>query len=447
MLAACAVSGALLACSSAPHLRSDANVGGALTPGAGNLILVLLDNSRTALRAEAGSTPHGYDRDGAYAIGDRARATAAQLARSYHLTKLREWPIQPLEVDCLVFGLPPGAHRAEYLQRMVHDRRVRLAEPLQQFSTLAQPPAQQPAIARAERAEPATPYNDPYYRLQWGLDAMHVAAAQRWSLGQGVSIAVIDTGADLGHPDLNGRIVAARNFIDRDDHAFSSDRHGTLVAGLIAAVANNGLGIVGVAPLARLQVFKACEPAGPGSLAARCNSFTLALALSAAIEAHAQIVNLSLGGPADPVLAQLIGQGERDGMLFVGAVPPDGALDGFPLGVPGVVAAEESDRRPGVRNVLPAPGRDVLSLTPSGHYDFASGSSLSAAQISGALALLRAGAPHARNDQLINALQRSVMASPAHGQIIDLCAALATLQPQDHCTPVDPDRLARQSHH
>src|SRR3984957_13663160 len=191
------------------------------------------------------------------------------------------------------------------LTALAHDRRIRLAEPLQSFAT------------RTEG------YNDPYVGLQRGFQQMDVAEAHPWSRGEGVKVAIIDTGADTQHPDLRGNIATAANFVDADDQQFQRDRHGTEMAGVIAAVANNREGIVGIAPGARLLLFKACWQARVDADAARCNSFTLARALVAALDAHAQIVNLSLAGPADLLLSDLIREGLRHGVLFVGAAPSD----------------------------------------------------------------------------------------------------------------------------
>src|SRR6185312_1061197 len=218
--------------------------------------------------------------------------------------------------------------------------------------TLGAATATATVMATAPAPGAAHGYNDPYFQLQWGFSAMQAGDAQQWSRGRGVDVAVIDTGADVHHPDLAGRIEQADNFVDHDARAFGDDPHGTMVAGIIAAVPNNRLGIVGVSPDVRLRIFKACESLEPTALAARCNSFTLALALTAAIDARAQIVNLSLAGPPDPLLQQLVLQGEKRGMIFVGAVPPDGALSGFPLGISGVVAAQESDRARRMQGVL-----------------------------------------------------------------------------------------------
>ena len=90
------------------------------------------------------------------------------------------------------------------------------------------------------------------------MSALDVAEAHSFSRGAGIRVAIIDTGVDTRHPDLAGRTQLTRNYIDSDDVEFRNDRHGTQVAGLIAASANNGIGIVGVAPDVRLLAYKAC---------------------------------------------------------------------------------------------------------------------------------------------------------------------------------------------
>jgi len=446
---------ALGGCATTSHLPGPGLAGGGLNASADRLILVTIANRPPPMVSEPGSTPHGYDIIGPYAVSAQARAITAQLERDYDLREVREWPIAPLGVQCLVFALPPAADRSALLRELAADRRVRLTQPLQLFDARGGPPdatagaAAVPA-ASTSQARAATPvtfgasggslartaYNDPYIGLQHGFAAIEAGAAQQWSRGEGVSVAIVDTGVDVDHPDLAGRIALTHNFIDDDTHAFVADRHGTGVAGIIGADANNNLGIVGVAPAVRLQIYKACQPLQPQSLESQCNSFTLALALEAAIEAHAQIVNLSLGGPADPLLAQLISFGQHRGMIFVGAVPEDGRLDGFPLSISGVIAVDESGR-PGVSGspsgaVLYAPGRDILSLAPAGGYDFASGSSFAAAHVTGAIALLRARAPGLDAAALFSVLERT-RTQGERGDCIDICAALAALQPKYEC--------------
>jgi len=428
--------------SSALAEAPDTSAAGAnLNTAAARMILVTIDNIGALTLSEPGSTPHGYDAIGSYVVGDQARAVGAALGRDYGLREVRAWPIAPLGVQCLVFELPPQADRATLLHRLAADRRVRLAQPLQLFNALAGgelaaagAPAGLviPATLDSRNVE-VTGYNDPYLGLQQGFAAIQAGAAQQWSRGEGVRIAIIDTGADIGHPDLAGRIAAARNFVDTDNNGFATDRHGTGVAGIIGADANNNLGIVGIAPAARLQIYKACQPLQRSALEAQCNSFTLALALDAAIAAHAQIVNLSLGGPPDPLLAQLVAAGQRRGMIFVGAVPDDGRLDGFPLGVAGVIAVDQIGRSNGSAPVLHAPGRDILSLAPGAGYDFATGSSFAAAHVTGAIALLRERLPSLDAAGLLAVLERT-RSRDEPGEPINICAALAALQPHSGCT-------------
>jgi hypothetical protein len=431
---------ALVGCVTPARLPGPNLVGGGLNASAERLILVTIANPGGAMLSEPGSTPRGYDVIGPYTVGDQARAVTAALEREYGLQEVRGWPIAPLGVQCLVFALPPDADRAELLRRLAADRRVRVTQPMQVFDALGshdsggQLPATTSTTFGASSGSLATyGYNDPYVGLQHGFAAIQAGAAQQWSRGEGVSIAIIDTGVEVSHPDLAGRVASARNFIDNDMGAFETDRHGTGVAGIIGADANNNLGIVGVAPAARLQIYKACQPLQPQSLEAQCNSFTLALALDAAIAAGAQIVNLSLGGPPDPLLAQLISYGQRRGMVFVGAVPEDGRLDGFPLGIPGVIAVDQTERAGTSDAVLHAPGRDVLSLAPAGRYDFATGSSFAAAHVTGAIALLRARVPGLDAAALFAVLQRT-RTHDEQGDRINVCAALAAVEPRDDCT-------------
>lgn len=176
--------------------------------------------------------------------------------------------------------------------------------------------------------------------------------------------------------------------------------------------------------------YRACWAAAEPGGGARCNSFTLAKALVAAIAADADVINLSLGGPADALLQQLAEHAMKRGAIVVAAVPPSGKLDGFPISVPGVLVVDGAEQRTPRAGVLAAPARDVLTLVPGGHYDFASGSSLAAAHVSGAVALLRELGPALRADTARTWLQR---AAPADGSSMDVCAAVRHLRAGARC--------------
>lgn len=360
-----------------------------------------------------GSTPRGYAGLPNYSGSSRSIAGAARLAHDYQLHEVSAWTIASLRLRCMLYEIPPTADRDELLARLQRDGRVRLAQPLQSFDTLATPPEDGAAAA----------YNDPYVGLQRGFSAIGADQAQRWSDGSGVRVALIDAGVDAAHPDLHERIAVQRDFVADPAAPAADDRHGTEVAGVIAAVANNRVGIAGVAPGARLYAYRACWSTQAGGSAARCNSFTLALALGAAIDAGAQIINLSLGGPADPLLEQLARHAVERGAILVGAVPPSRRLDGFPLNVPGVIAVTDADEAHPGDGVLGAPGREILTLEPGGRYDYASGSSLAAAHVSGAIALLLQLDSRLSARDAFALLERS-----AAGAAIDVCTAATALR-------------------
>lgn len=418
----CAVLGAAIAmasaCSGAPVRIDSRALGNQVSLSADRYIIVAVDNERATYVAHAGGTPRGYDAVADYGATAHARETLHAVARQYGLREVNAWPIMPLQIDCAVLELPAGADRNQLLATLSKDQRVKLTQPLQTFAT---------------RTED---YNDPYVGLQRGFQQMDVADAHPWSRGEGVKVAIIDTGADLQHPDLRASIAAAVNFVDADDAQFQRDRHGTEMAGVIAAVANNREGIVGVAPNARLLIFKACWQAHSGEDAARCNSFTLARALAAAFDAHAQVVNMSLAGPNDPLLGDLIREGQRRGVLFVGAAPDAAGVETGLLHQAGVIEVASAESHSAIDSVLYAPGREILTLLPGGHYDFASGASIATAQVSGVVALMLAKNPGMSAASAYRLLRDTSSSSrTADGGIrgVDACAAVVTLVGQGSC--------------
>jgi subtilisin family serine protease len=242
-----------------------------------------------------------------------------------------------------------------------------------------------------------------------------------------VRIALIDTGVDSAHPDLHGRIVRTHSYVPGHPAAGPSLRHGTAMAGVIAAVANNHIGIVGVAPLAEVEVFEACWQLTPTGDAALCNTFTLAQALAAALASGAPLVNLSIAGPADPLLAALVQSGLKRGVTFVGAAAD--ADSPFPTGIAGVITASASEQ-PAPAGVLTAPAQHVLTLRPGGDYDFESGTSVAAAEITGLIALMMSATPARLGREAIVSLLTGNSGAPrpsAGSAPVDINAALARL--------------------
>jgi Subtilase family len=385
-------------------------------------VVVTLRNDAVPSIPRAGSTVRGYEPAPSYALAPATRASAKAVATAHGLREVAAWPIGLLGIHCVVYELPMGADRNAALERLRHDSRVETAQPYQSFATLT---SDSGTIAAS----------DPYRPLQRNLDMMDVTGAHLWSRGEGVRVAIVDTGIDASHPDLAGRIVKQENFVD-GGKSTARERHGTAVAGVIAAVENNSQGIVGIAPAARLYAMRACWPAPRDEARAVCSTLTLAKALSAAIEERIDIVNLSLTGPSDPLLTRLIDVGLRRGVVFVGATPPTSEGDVFPTGITGVISVDAAGAKVSADSVLFAPGSEVLTLVPDGRYDFLSGSSLAAASVSGGIALLLARDHNLRADNARDLLARSsrkVSTSQGEAASVNLCAAMAALMHQPAC--------------
>ncbi len=271
-----------------------------------------------------------------------------------------------------------------------------------------------------------------------------------------VRVAVIDSGVDLGHPDLAGRIVAFRNFVDHDTRDVIG--HGTIVAGLIAAVTDNGVGIAGLAPSAQLIVAKIARPGGGVDVGVE------AKALRWAVDRGARVVNLSLGGLRDPDRPardecsrdeQLaIAYAVRHGVLVVAAVGNGDQAPrepwpyaSWPAALPhvlGVSAVTSGGRVPSFSNRdrlfndLSAPGVAITATFPrsltatragcaaqgytpcaTGDLERPEGTSFAAALVTAAAANLFALRPSLRAEQVAAILERTARdRTPANG-----CAA------------------------
>lgn len=314
-----------------------------------------------------------YRPDGSYAgsygegVGRQSRRQLAEtLARSHHLEMRSEWPMPLAGLDCFVMRLPEGDTRsaADVARAVSQDRRVAWAQPV--------------GLYRAQGSQ-----QEPLYPAQPAASQWHLSDLHRVATGRGVRIAVVDSGVEARHPDLTGQVVLNQNFVDEQPPP--AEGHGTAVAGIIAARADNHAGIAGIAPQARLLALRACWQAPPDQTL--CTSLGLAKALHAAIVEDAHIINLSLSGPDDRLLALLLDQAQARGLAIVAALPGAGGAGAFPANHPGVLVVGNAPPAP--PGVVIAPGRDVPSAAPGGGWAVVTGSSFAAAHASGLLALVR----------------------------------------------------------
>ncbi|HEY6048735.1 MAG TPA: S8 family serine peptidase [Sphingomicrobium sp.] len=348
--------------------------------------------------------PDHYRPNGAYggSYGDELTKSARdrlarRIAHQYGLTLVDAWPMPMIGMDCFVMAVPDGRSTTAAAKQVSHDASVSWSQPVALYGA-------QGSAAAAD---------DPLFLAQPAAAQWHLADLHRIATGRGVKVAVIDSGIEGTHPDLSGQLVVNRNFVAGQPAA--AEQHGTGVAGIIAAKADNGAGIEGVAPDARLLGLRACWQSGSSAAATVCDSFSLAKALYFAISQGAEVINLSLSGPDDRLLRELIRTALAHGSAVVAAFDAKRADGGFPASVPGVVAVSDVSLAASRGHVYTAPGRDVPTTQPGGRWFLVNGSSYAAAHVSGLLALVR---------QRHSSATASLVSERVGGGPIDACATL-----------------------
>ena len=325
---------------------------------------------------------------------------AKLIAQDYDLELSGEFPLTSIAVNCLVFKTPKKLLMSELLQRLRLDSRISWAQENLVFKGLQ---------ASADNV---------YTELSYAPKLMHATAAHRLSTGLGVKIAVIDTGADIKHPDLQGRIISITNFVEGGELSFSTDQHGTAIAGIIGAQSDNSIGIVGIAPKSEILIMKSCWYSQQTGSGAKCSSWTLAKAIDAAINKGVKIINLSLAGPHDKLLESLLDKANQHGITIVTASLDKLSEPGFPATLNYVIPAVSSDPKGSVilpkwlsqlPAVVAAPGVEIVSTTPHGKYDILTGTSMAAAHISGTVALLLEYDPTLKPDTIKGLLMEDTM--------------------------------------
>ncbi|TGN73158.1 type VII secretion-associated serine protease mycosin [Streptomyces bauhiniae] len=289
---------------------------------------------------------------------------------------------------------------------------------------------------------------------QWGLSALHLDEAWRTTQGQGVTVAVLDTGVEDDHPDLAGNVLPGKDMVGfgagPGDRAWA--RHGTAMAGIIAGHGHgpgDGAGIMGVAPKAKILpvrvILEDKDPARSKARVTRGNA--LADGIRWAADHGADVINLSLGDDSDSAHPEA---GEDEAVQYAlgkGVVVVASAGNGgdkgdhvsYPAAYPGVIAVTAVDRY-GTRAsfstrrwyaAVSAPGVDVVIADPDHRYYEGWGTSAASAFVSGAAALLKADRPKLTPAQIKKVLEDTARDAPTGGRddsrgfgMIDPAAAL-----------------------
>ena len=295
-------------------------------------------------------------------------------------------------------------------------------------------------LAAALVLVPATEaHADSIRARQWALEAMHTTEAWQTTKGAGVTVAVLDTGVEADHPDLDGNVLTGTDLVgfgaSEGDRAWA--RHGTAMAGIIAGHghgAGNADGVMGIAPEAKILPVRVILEDGDDARAKarRTRGNALADGIRWATDHGADVINLSLGddsASAHPESGedQAIQYALRKGVTVVASAGNGGEKGdhvSYPAAYPGVIAATAVDRY-GTRApfstrrwyaTVSAPGVDVIIADPDHKYYEGWGTSAAAAFVSGAVALIKAAHPDLTPAQVKDLLEDTARNAPADGR-------------------------------
>lgn len=349
------------------------------------------------------------------------------LADDYNLEAANDWPLHSLDIYCFIYKLPAATNTEPLLVRLGQDPRVDSAQLVKEFEILSNPEDSLPVAP--SRNDAGQLYDDQHYPLQIGLKALKADKAHQWATGESVKVGVIDTGIDVTHKDL-ASVILTLSFVGQASDEVFAENHGTAIAGIIAASANNAVGIVGIAPDAEVIGLRACwQPAG--TTQGRCNSLSLAKAIDYANVNSIKILNLSLQGPYDPIIERLLNHAVNHNAVVIAAYQP--ANTSFPASMPGVIAVTSDpallSEHSLATTLVAAPGTDIITTIPAGQYDLLDGSSLAAAHVAGVAALLREQQPDLPAEAIADVLMQSAQkqSNADNSRMINACKAVGTL--------------------
>lgn len=302
------------------------------------------------------------------------------LQTRFRLTRLESQTFQLSGTTLYRWRIPSNVSVPRAVRALEGDARVAAVQPnylfrMQQSEAKTESKTEIKAAAEGDAA-------------QYELAKLHLPQAHTLAKGGNVLVAVIDSGVDANHPDLAGAIAESYDTLGTP---MAPHKHGTAIAGLIAAHGK----LMGAAPDARILAIRAFNPAEQG---ADGTTFNILKGLDWAAAHDARVINMSFAGPADPAIHRSLDAAHKRGIVLVAAAGNGGAKSPplYPAADPNVIAVtatdagdklfEQSNR--GNYIAVAAPGAKILVANPDGAYEVSSGTSYSAAEVSGIVALM-----------------------------------------------------------
>lgn len=329
------------------------------------------------------------------------------LQRRHRLTRIESRTMQLTNTTMFRWRIPDRRSVSTVVRSLEADRVVATAQPNYVFTLQADD-------VKAESELP-----------QYELAKLNLPQAHALAKGDDVLVAVIDSGIDAAHPELAGSVADA---FDALDTPMTPHAHGTGIAGLIAAHGK----LKGAAPGARILAVRAFDPDGKS---AQGTTFSILKGLDWAAERGARVINMSFAGPHDPGIGRSLAAASKKGIVLIAAAGNAGAKSPplYPAADANVIAVTATDAddklfeasNRGKHIAIAAPGAQIMVAIPDGGYEVSSGTSLSAAEVSGIAALMLQRRPDLNPAKLRSLLLMTAKDLGPKGRDVQFGAGLA----------------------
>jgi hypothetical protein len=357
--------------------------------------------------------------------GNPSQRVIEGLARRYRLMRVESQNFSLLNATLYRWRITNGRSVSAVIADLATNRVIAWVQPNYLYS-LQEDAAQDSTTSNQEEADAS----------QYAIAKLHLTEAHSLAKGDNVAVAVIDSGVDLSHPELQG--IVADQF-DALGSTVAADRHGTAIAGIIAAHRR----LVGAAPAVHMLAVRAFTVSSSGTAG---TTFNIVKGLDWAMSRGARVINMSFAGPADPLMQRATASARQKDAIMIAAAGNAGPQSPplYPAADPSVIAVTATDAEDHLFSMAnrgdyvaaAAPGVDILIAAPGDSYQISSGTSYAAAYASGVAALMLERKPTLQPDAIKRILMTTAHSLSPKGPndqfgagLIDAYGAILSLEP------------------